>query len=175
MADAQKLRDTAERCTRLAHSIADERMRSALLTLATESSTTARLVDRLRWTQSRQPASPEPTDAASNLPAIEGNSNGDASLLDSIVTSGPTDGAQQPPSPEPTQPTSSPSDQLEAAGISDGGSAQLDAVEVSEPNDGVREPTSFAPPQPTSNRLDQPAVAGSSAPQPDANAASETS
>src|SRR5882757_9921595 len=68
MAEAQKLRDTAEQCTRLAPSISDERMRSALLAVAAQSVETARAVDRQRWLQSGRATSPESIEATADAP-----------------------------------------------------------------------------------------------------------
>jgi hypothetical protein len=141
MADAQKLRDSAERCTRLAHSISDERIRSALIAVAAESSATARLVDRQRWMQSRQPASSEPTQPTSNppdQPVVAGLSDGGLAQPDAIVVSEPTDGVKQPAFSEPTQPTSKSLEQPVASGISNGGLVKPDANVVSQPTDGVQ-------------------------------------
>jgi hypothetical protein len=66
MAEPKELRESADQCARLAQLTSDERIKSALLAMATATTETARFVERQRWIQTRQSVSSEPTQSSSD-------------------------------------------------------------------------------------------------------------
>jgi hypothetical protein len=66
MTEPKELRESAEQCARLAQSTSDERIKSALLAMATATTETARFVERQRWIQTRQSEASEPAQSHSN-------------------------------------------------------------------------------------------------------------
>jgi hypothetical protein len=132
MAEAQKLRDTAEQCTRLAPSISDERMRSALLAVAAQSVETARAVDRQRWLQSGGATSPESIEATADAPdQVEASdmSGEDVAQPDATLALAANEPAQQPISdPQTVAAEPAPDDSMNA-----------DGIEVPKPTDGGAE------------------------------------